>query len=139
MKNLLWLDDQRNPFLNDENKVPKNIHDWNINWVRNFREFVAWIEAYGLPDAISFDHDLHDEHYTPEFFWNDYELSKKYQEWRSRSYVYETGADCAKWLLKYCRINKEQLPEIFIHSANPVGADNIKELLCNNKRNDFHN
>jgi len=32
---------------------------------------------YGLPDAISFDHDLSSEHYTPEYFWDDYEASKK--------------------------------------------------------------
>jgi len=33
MKNLLWLDDTRNPFLNEDEKVPGDIHDWNINWV----------------------------------------------------------------------------------------------------------
>jgi hypothetical protein len=27
--------------------------------------------------------------------------------------------------------NKKKLPEIFVHSANPVGADNIKGLLDN--------
>ena len=27
--------------------------------------------------------------------------------------------------------NEKKLPEIFVHSANPVGADNIKGLLDN--------
>lgn len=134
MKNLLWLDDIRNPFLNEEGKVPNNIHDWNINWVLNYEQFVKWIEFYGLPDAISFDHDLGDEHYTPEFFWNDYELSKQYQEWKSKTYKEKTGMDCAKWLVDYCIDNHKNLPEIFIHSANPVGADNIKGLLSNFKK-----
>ena len=58
MKNLLWLDDKRNPFLNEDEKVPGDIHDWNINWVLDYNQFVKWIEMYGLPDAISFDHDL---------------------------------------------------------------------------------
>ena len=56
MKNLLWLDDIRNPFLNEEGKVPtdKNGEYYNINWVLNYEQFVKWIEIFGLPDAISF-------------------------------------------------------------------------------------
>ena len=134
MKNLLWLDDLRNPFLNEEGKIPGDINQWNINWVLNHEQFVKWINMYGLPDAISFDHDLADEHYTPEYFWNNYEESKKYQEWRGKDYQEKTGVDCAKWLVDFCIDNKKSLPEIFIHSANPVGADNIKYLLENFKK-----
>ena len=133
MNILLWLDDIRNPFLNLEGKVPKdeNGEDYKINWVLNYEEFVKWIEMFGLPNAISFDHDLADEHYTPEYFWNNYQESKKYQEWKSNHYQEKTGMDCAKWLVDYCIDNKEKLPKIFVHSANPVGADNIKYLLDN--------
>jgi len=133
MKNLLWLDDIRNPFLNEEGKVPtdKNGEYYNINWVLNYEQFVKWIELFGLPDAISFDHDLADEHYTPEYFWDNYEESKKFQEWRGQNYQEKTGMDCAKWLVDYCMDNEKELPEIFVHSANPVGADNIKGLLDN--------
>jgi len=133
MNILLWLDDIRNPFLNLEGKVPKdeNGEDYKINWVLNYEEFVKWIEMFGLPNAISFDHDLADEHYTPEYFWNDYQESKKYQEWKSNHYQEKTVMDCAKWLVDYCIDNKEKLPKIFVHSANPVGADNIKYLLDN--------
>ena len=84
-----------------------------------------------MPDTISFDHDLADEHYTPEYFWDNYEESKKFQEWRGQYYQEKTGMDCAKWLVDYCMDNKKKLPEIFVHSANPVGADNIKGLLDN--------
>lgn len=42
--------------------------------------------------------------------------------------------DCAKWLVDYCIDNKERLPKIFVHSANPVGADNILGLLNNFKK-----
>ncbi len=133
MRKLLWLDDIRNPFLNEEGKVPtdKNGEYYNINWVLNYEQFVKWIELFGLPDAISFDHDLADEHYTPKYFWDNYEESKKFQEWRSQSYQEKTGMDCAKWLVDYCMDNEKKLPKIFVHSANPVGADNIKGLLDN--------
>ena len=131
MENLLWLDDQRNPFLDLEKKVPLGNNKWNINWVRNFTEFTKWIEFYGLPDAISFDHDLADEHYTPAYFWNDYEESKKYQDWKKKTYKHRTGENCAKWLVDYCIDNEKKLPETFVHSANPVGVDYILKVLQN--------
>ena len=129
MRNLLWLDDERNPFLNLEGKVPDDIYSWNINWVRNYEEFTMWIEMYGLPNAISFDHDLAPEHYTPEYFWDNYEESEKFQEWKSKSYKEKTGADCAKWLIEYCKQEGLHLPTIYTHSANPVGADKIKQHI----------
>ena len=129
MKNLLWLDDLRNPFLDEEGKVPNGNDKWNINWVLNFEQFTKWIEMYGLPDAISFDHDLATEHYTPEYFWSDYNASKKYQEWKKSFYTEFTGEHCAKWLVHYCNTNKLHLPMYYIHSANPIGADFILNVL----------
>lgn len=126
---LLWLDDLRNPFLNEEGRVPVDRDYRQIHWVLNHEQFVAWITKYGLPQAISFDHDLADEHYTPEKYWSDYEASKRYQQ--QQKYQEKTGMDCAKWLVDYCIDNDCELPAIHIHSANPVGADNIKALLTN--------
>ena len=126
-KKLLWLDDLRNPFLNTEGLVPKE--KCVINWVLNYEQFTEWIEKFGLPDIISFDHDLADEHYTPEEYWHDYQLSKEYQD--SREYTEKTGKDCANWLIEYCMDNNKELPICYIHSANPVGADNIRFLLSN--------
>lgn len=132
MHNLLWLDDLRNPFLDNEHKVPTDINNkhYNINWVLNYEQFVQWLYKFGLPDAISFDHDLAAEHYTPEFFWDDYEASKKYQAWKSQYYTEPTGLECARFLTYYCRLHDLELPIIHVHSANPVGADQIKELLA---------
>ena len=126
-KRILWLDDLRNPFLDIEGRVPKV--DGTIEWVLNYEQFVQWIEKFGLPDVISFDHDLADEHYTPPQYWHDYKVSKEYQE--SQNYQEKTGMDCAKWLVEYCMDNREKLPTFYIHSANPVGADNIKGILEN--------
>jgi hypothetical protein len=124
---ILWLDDLRNPFLDIEGRVPKE--EGVIHWVLNFDEFVDWIIKYGLPDVVSFDHDLAEEHYTPEYFWNDYDESRKYQEWKRKSYKEQTGEACAKWLVDYCDKNKLDLPKYYIHSANPVGADFILNAL----------
>jgi len=125
---ILWLDDLRNPFLDLEGRVPK-VENSTLIWVLNYHEFTMWIEKNGLPDIISFDHDLAFEHYTPEHLWTDYQLSKEYQD--AQNYKEKTGLDCAKWLCDYCQNNDKDIPKYYIHSANPVGADNIHFYLYN--------
>lgn len=124
---ILWIDDIRNPFINTEGKVPAGSD--NIEWVLNYEQFVQWIEKFGLPKIISFDHDLADEHYTPKEYWDNYEESKKYQE--SKEYKEKTGVDSAKYLVDYCLDNSCELPVFHVHSENPVGADNIRSILNN--------
>jgi hypothetical protein len=88
----------------DDIRTPKSA-GWRI--VRSFEEFVFTIEHYGVPEEISFDHDLG---------W-DYEHDCERK----------SGYDCAKWL-----VNHNVVIENFnVHSANPVGAENIKCLLYN--------
>jgi hypothetical protein len=125
----LYLDDYRYPILSFDytNNIIYNDKDWDI--VTNYDEFVNYILKNGLPNLISFDHDLADEHYTPAIYWNDYEKSKEYQE--KQQYKEKTGLECAKWLINYCIDNKQKLPNYLCHSQNPVGKDNILGLLDN--------
>lgn len=127
----IYLDDARTP-------LDKS---WII--VRNYDEFVSTILKYTdqreilfntttsddiviyTSLRISFDHDLADTHYTPSHLWDDYNASKKWQE--EQTHIEKTGYDCAKWL-----VENRIMPELFwVHSANPVGADNILGLLNN--------
>ena len=85
----LFLDDIRNP--------PDS--SWDV--VRSYDEFVSYISLNGVPDFISFDHDLGD--------------------------AVPTGMDCAKWLVETERL----LPNFAVHSANPPGRINIFSLLEN--------
>jgi hypothetical protein len=106
--------------------------DWDI--VRNYNEFVDYIEKNGLPNLISFDHDLADEHYEdlfsdPNWSKSNDDIELKYEEYREK-----TGLDCAKWLVEYCEENKLKLPVFFVHSANPVGRRNIEDYLHNAKQ-----
>lgn len=121
MKQILWLDDIRNPFINLEKKVPTE--DGSLVWVRSYDEFTYWITTYGLPDIISFDHDLADEHYDYNKERSDNDL-----------YIEKTGMDCAKWLVSYCMLHNQPMPITYVHSANPVGADNIRYLINNYKK-----
>jgi hypothetical protein len=106
----LWLDDVRDPY----HWIPFSRAIRNkVYWAKSYDEFVNYIKKNGLPDFISFDHDL-----------GDYKNGKEY-----------TGYDCAKWLVNYCLDNNLDLPEYNVHSANSVGKENIERLLENFKKN----
>lgn len=114
MKVYLFLDDIRLPFeaglFAKCRGINPAIYDEEWVIVRDYSEFTDWIIKNGLPELISFDHDLGeaDEH---------------------------TGMDCAKWLVNYCLNNMCSLPKWAGHSANPAGYDNIKGLLLGFEKN----
>lgn len=126
-KTLLWLDDLRDPFNNPQwlllfspIKEP-----YNVVWVKNYDQFVEWIEENGLPHAISFDHDLADEHYAPPEYQND-----QYYEWLDeQTFKENTGLECAHFVCNYCEQNELNLPFWGTHSFNPAGKKKIDNLL----------
>jgi hypothetical protein len=123
----LFLDDVRVP-MDAYEYTGQNMFletEWKI--VRNYQEFVKYIETNGVPFFISFDHDLAYEHYTPEEYHTDYDASKKYQD--SQNYTEKTGYDCAKWLAYHCLDNEIPMPNYYCHSMNPVGKDNIISIF----------
>ena len=121
---ILWLDDQRDP--NVYFKKPKlNSGAWvrnndfyqnnifnqytpNFVWVKNLKEFSNYIINNGLPQVISFDHDI-----KPKGFQGKH----------------ENGADCAQWLVSYCLENNLSLPQCFVHSANKSKRVNVENIL----------
>ncbi|MFA7615080.1 MAG: cyclic-phosphate processing receiver domain-containing protein [Weeksellaceae bacterium] len=87
----------KNLYLDDLRPTPDG-----FDRVYGFEEFIEFIIQNGLPDFISFDHDLGEG---------------------------KSGFDCAKWLVEYCLDNQVPLPEFTVHSQNPVGKENIESLL----------
>ncbi len=133
----LFLDDIRIP-KDAIGLVPSNMNQlyWENDWsiVRNYTEFCDYIQSNGLPEFISFDHDLSDEHYNDLFSnenWikDDNDINLKYDEYKEK-----TGYECAKWLVDWCLENEKQLPNFIVHSANPVGKKNIESYLNNAKK-----
>jgi predicted AAA+ superfamily ATPase len=128
----LFLDDVRSP--KDAIGLVLDIHNkfyWENDWdvVRNYDEFVQYLEVNGAPEFVSFDHDLGDSA-MDEYFRNvatkgtlDYDNIKE-----------KTGLDCAKFLVEYCADESQPLPEYLVHSANPVGKKNIESFLENAKK-----
>jgi hypothetical protein len=111
-----------NLFLDDV-RVPMNIGDiqfWTI--ARSYSEFVKVITERGLPDLVSFDHDLAADHYPTCLA--DMQVSIDYNKYKEK-----TGYHCALWLVEYCKEHDEPLPQWQVHSMNPVGKINIARLL----------
>lgn len=100
----------------DDIRTPIN-PQWTV--LRSFNELVSFLEEHGLNkiELISFDHDLGDLR----------EIEK-------------TGYDCAKHLVDRwfeeadtLLIPKEDIyfPQTYVHSANPVGSENIIKYINN--------
>ena len=120
----LFLDDVRSAemvFMNTIDPIYENNNEWEI--VRSFNEFVSYIEENGLPEFISFDHDLDFEHYKLE---NQQDIDYDKME-------IKTGFHAAQWLINYCADNKLKLPNFKVHSMNLAGKRNIERILGNDE------
>ncbi len=97
----IYLDDIRTPSNND------------FIILRSYKEAVEYIKNNGIPHYVSFDHDLGCD---------------------EKENILPSGFDFAKYLVdmdikkKYCFPNNFQFN---VHSANPIGKENIQSLLNN--------
>lgn len=91
----LFLDDLRHPTSNLE----------NVKVARNVSQAIKLVEENGVPEVISFDHDLGSGEPTAvRFMW-----------WLLDQHMDE-------------KIDLNKVKRVFIHSANPVGAKNLKGI-----------
>ena len=94
----------------DDIREPKDSYDVIV---RSYEEAVMFVQKNGIPSYISFDHDLGCED-TGE--------------------ILKSGYDFAKWLVDMDIENIYKFPDNFsfnIHSANPIGRNNINSILNN--------
>jgi hypothetical protein len=116
----LYLDDVRTPIA----------EDWIV--VRNYDEFVAQIKLHSLGnfEVISLDHDL-GETAMVEYYNN---VKENYIIDYS-NIIEKTGYDAAKFLVAESMNSKIPLPQIYVHSANPIGSANILGYVNNYYKN----
>lgn len=116
MKRRVYLDDYRVPV--------------DPEWILavDYSDFVSKVSEIGLHnvEVISLDHDL-GEGAMREYYTNvvpnaqiDYSRIEE-----------KTGYDVAKWLVAESIRTGTPLPQIFVHSANPVGSANIMGYINN--------
>ena len=92
----------------DDLRTPIEEYDYVV---RNYDEAISIIKEYGVPNFISFDHDLGID---------------------SEDNLLKSGYDLAKWLVESDLDDKYRLPFDFsfkVHSQNPIGKQNIISLL----------
>ena len=121
----LFIDDERFPVggtIKSAFELTGDKRYYELEWVivRNFEDFVKTIEENGLPDVISFDHDLKDAHY------HHYQIYTVFTGKIDYTVVEGTGYECAKWLCRsYLPDHDLDFPTTLIHTENTVGRANI--------------
>jgi hypothetical protein len=130
MKYNLFLDDIRNPegaiiyergmMLCDVSGIPAA--DWLV--VRTHEDFVKIIEHVGIPEVVSFDHDLCFEHMRYYCEVTQHQRIIDYDAFKT-----PTGKSSAEYLVEQCKNKNQELPICFIHSANEIGGRNIQAVL----------
>ncbi|MFI8379510.1 cyclic-phosphate processing receiver domain-containing protein [Leeuwenhoekiella sp. NPDC079379] len=100
----LFLDDIRTPEMVYEPNTAKT-----FIVVRSFEAFKNYIQNKGLPEYISFDNDLGLD---------------------DNGNLAPDGLAAAKWLVYESGLDLKNL-EFYVHSANPVAAEQIRGLLTN--------
>lgn len=98
-------------FLDDVRDVEKYFEKAdNVILCRSYDEAVALVQERGLPEFVSFDHDLGD----------------------TENEVEKSGYEFAKFLVQYMMENDIKGEFKYqVHSANPIGAENISAYLKN--------
>ena len=120
MKKRIYLDDVRTP----------ESEDWIV--VRDYNEFVGTVTLIGLEniEVISLDHDLGDtamsEYYSnvQENYFLDY-----------NNITEKTGYDACKFLVSHSLTTGIPLPQVYVHSANPIGSGNMMGYINNYYKN----
>jgi hypothetical protein len=118
----LFLDDFRHPY--DAFNIWKDTDFLKLEWVtvQTHDEFVKLVTKNfsegKWPAIISFDHDLHDEHYDMDFSDMNYLKTNV-----------DTGYHTAKWLVEFCKSNSLDLPAFKVHSQSTSGRRNITAVL----------
>lgn len=105
----LIIDDERT--LDSIVEVTGNAMYLNHEWVitRTFDDFCKIIDDMGIPNIVSFDHDIAD----------------------FKDGVERSGLTCCKYLVDKCIDLNIDFPEYSVHSANPRGRDNINSYIKN--------
>jgi len=126
-----------NLFLDDEREVKhvKWIDLPPYHWVvvKSYDQFVSTIKERGIPSAVSFDHDLAEEHYKEYHVANDQKMLS-FGTIRYHVFKEKTGYEAAKWLAEHCIETKTPIPEYYVHTLNNIGKLNIISVLESAKK-----
>ena len=127
MKYYLFLDDERKIYDVKWAQLPYDDTEWL--YAKSYGQFVDIVMDLGLPEFVSFDHDLADYHYKVSSMENEH---CEYGDFTNRQFNYgpeKTGLDAAKWLVDYCIAHKVKFPKYTVHSLNEVAGKRIVDYI----------
>ena len=107
----LWLDDLRNPSV----EVPD---EKDFIWAHDVEQAKYYVKMWGPPFFMDLDHDLGVSLKSHVIESNRTETAMEFLRWLSDKY-FDSGADI----------------QYKVHSANPVGVDNIIAFMTSWRRN----
>ncbi len=101
----LFIDDIRNP---DWRECVLSGVDPDLEWVivRNSLEAIDYVSKHGMPERMALDHDLG--------YVND---------------RFDTVPNFLKWLANEYWNGTDPVPDYTIHSANPIGVENMRSFM----------
>lgn len=102
---LIFEKKEKGLYVDDERPLPKKYIGWDV--ARNYDEAISLLTKNKY-DVVSLDHDIAS--------WN-----KNNREM--------TGYDIAMWLAERKQHGEYVPPEVFAHTANPVGRDRIQGII----------
>ena len=114
----LYLDDERLPSDDD---LPEDWKRANLFIVRNAADFIRTVRSLGTPTFVSFDHDLHPEHYA-----NQQDIDYSGAVYRDNP----CGWHCAQWLIEHLKEKGAPVPKWNVHSLSAEGSRNIRRLMA---------
>lgn len=120
MKKKLYLDDVR---------VPVD-QEWIV--AKDYDEFAGIVTLIGLDniEVISLDHDL-----GPTAMSEYYNNVQPNYIIDYNNILEKTGYDVAKFLVAHSMSTGIPLPQVYVHSANPIGAGNMIGYINNYLKN----
>jgi hypothetical protein len=126
----LFLDDIRMPdaaFIYEERiKLLDKTHTRSCEWeiVRNYNDFCEFIDKFGIPEIVSFDHDLCEEHIKHYF-----DVTSKVGVIEYGNLKTKTGKHCAEYFVDKWKAAGKPKVYVLVHSANRWGQTEIKNVL----------
>lgn len=110
----IYLDDTRTPLEHPSGK------EWTV--VRDYDQFVDLVTKTGLNNVelISLDHDLGPLAIRHFFDNTRVNYTINYAFIREN-----TGMDVVRWLVNLAKESDLDLPQCYVHSANPIGCGNM--------------
>ena len=122
----IFIDDKLRPIdVFNKTFIPKYKEQFVV--FKSFGEFVEYVQDHfkkdgSYPDFISFDYLLTDV---------QLQVTEDYSVYQNEESYKDSGLECAKWIIDFCRRNNLPIPKYMVHDTNSSGKRKIDGVFKN--------